>query len=150
MQVTPANVLQIRNALLAESQLLHDKVLAAQRQVHVGKPGNDEVSESAAEGFNTKIKALLDQCQAYVDALAAAAGNLSQMAKSYGHTEQQINDSFKNFQTDHPAPTSLPAFPTSPGPPRSFVDSLASTTSAQPSSPPIDHRSLFPGANGER
>jgi len=107
-------VLQIRNALLAESQLLSKRVALATKDAAVGKPGQDPVSQTAADGFNQKIKTLLDQCHAYVNALAEAAGNLERMAKSYGHTEQQINDSFTRFQIDHPAPTSVP---TSPGPP---------------------------------
>jgi len=116
MQVTPTNVLQIRNALLAESDLLGDRINLARAQAQVGKPGQDPVSQVAADGFNAKIKALMDQCQAYVDALVEAAGELGQMAKSYGHTEQQIANSFKKFQIDNPPPTSVPTSPAAPGP----------------------------------
>jgi uncharacterized protein YukE len=150
MQVTPANVLHIRNALLAESQLLHDKVMTAQRQVHVGEPGRDDVSGQASEGFNPKIRGLIDQCAAYVDALAEAANNLGQTAKSYGHTEQQISESFVRFQTDNPAPTSVPSSPTASGPPlMSFARSLTSSTPSKAVQTPGDPRTLFPEASGE-
>jgi hypothetical protein len=149
MQVTPANVLQIRNALLAESQLLSDKVIQATTDAAVGEPGKDPVSQTAAGGFNSKIKTLLDQCTAYVNALATAADDLEQTAKSYGHTEQEINDSFAKFRTDHPAPTSVPTSPSAPGPPLlSFAHSLASPAPAQTSPTPGDPRSLFPNVSG--
>jgi len=108
MQVTPANVLQIRNALLAESRLLSGKVETATSGVLVGEPGLDDVSKQAATAFNAKINALMTQCQGYVEALKTAAHELEQMAKSYGHTEQQINDSFAKFQIDNPPPSEPP------------------------------------------
>jgi uncharacterized protein YukE len=146
MQVTPANVLHIRNALLAESQLLARQVSLARLHAEVGKPGQDPVSETAAGGFNDKIKSLVNQCQAYVDALATSAVELEQMAKTYGHTEKQISDSFSKFKTDHPAPMSLPTSPSAAGPPiLSFAQSLAT---AGPSQPKPDLTSLFPGADG--
>jgi hypothetical protein len=149
MQVTPANVLHIRNALLAESQLLSDKVAVATARAAVGKPGHDPVSETASDGFNQKIKALMDQCQGYVNALTEAAASLEQTAKSYGHTEQQINDSFAMFQTDHPAPTSMPTSSAAPGPPLlSFARSVAGTAPGQAEPVPGDLRSLFPDAGG--
>jgi uncharacterized protein YukE len=149
MQVTPANVLQIRNALLAESQLLSDKVAVATGRATVGKPGQDPVSETASDGFNQKIKALMDQCHGYVNALTEAAASLEQTAKSYGHTEQQINESFIKFQTDHPAPTSMPTSPPTPGPPLlSFARTVAGLAPSRATPVPGDLRSLFPGAGG--
>jgi uncharacterized protein YukE len=148
MQVTPANVLHIRNALLAESRLLTEKVAAARLQTEVRKPGQDPVSQTAAQGFNEKINSLMTQCHAYVSALTEAAGNLEQMAKSYGHTEQQISDSFERFQTDNPAPTALPSSAAAPGPAvLSFAQSLANQ-GPRPPSASGELRSLFPGTDG--
>ena len=149
MQVTPSNVLQIRNALLAESQLLSDKVAVASSTIQVGEPGLDEVSKSAAPAFNNKINALLNQCQAYGNALAEAAGNLEQMAKGYGHTEQQISESFTKFQSDNPAPSSAPGSTSAPDSAmQSFARSLASPAPVHPSPTPGGLRSLSPGASG--
>jgi hypothetical protein len=149
MQVTPANVLHIRNALLAESQLLNKKVAMATRDAAVGKPGQDPVSQTAADNFNQKIKTLLDQCQAYVNALDEAACALERTAKSYGHTDQQIKDSFAKFQCTHPAPTGVPTSPAAPGPALlSFARSVAGPAPTQSPPAPGDLGSLFPGAHG--
>jgi hypothetical protein len=151
MQVTPANVLHIRNALLAESRLLSGKVEMATSGVQVGEPGLDDVSRQASGGFNDKISALMNQCHAYVDALKAAAVELEQTAKGYGHTEDQINASFAKFQLDNPPPNSVPTSPSAPGPAMlSFAQSLASAEPSQPQPAVGDLRSLFPGLDGDR
>jgi len=102
-QVTPENVLALHNALAAEAKLIHGKIAVASYSAHVGKPGADEVSTTAAEGFNAKIDSLVKQCVAYADALQASADNLARIAKNYGHTEAEINASFATFNTGYQA-----------------------------------------------
>jgi hypothetical protein len=68
MRVTPDNVLQIRNALLAESLVLREHLDQASQAAVVGKPGADEVSRRAAPAFNATITALFEECRAYVAA----------------------------------------------------------------------------------
>lgn len=106
LRITPANVMQVRNALLAESQLMRDQVAMMKMNVGmgVGRPGLDRVSERAEPEFNAKIGAMLEQWAAYVDALKAGAEELGQMARRYGHTEDQLAASFRRFQRDNPPP----------------------------------------------
>lgn len=104
LRITPANVMQVRNALLAESQLMRDQVAMMKMGTGVGRPGLDRVSERAEPEFNAKIGALLEQWAAYVDALKAGAEELGQMARRYGHTEDQLAASFRQFQRDNPPP----------------------------------------------
>jgi hypothetical protein len=62
--VTPGNVLQIRNALQAESDRLIAKLKLHQPALRVGEAGPDPISEPAAAAFNTKIASLVDGCWA--------------------------------------------------------------------------------------
>lgn len=119
MRVTPQNVLQIRNALLAEAQLMADKVQRARTECTVGEPGRDPVSLEMAPMFNGKIGALLGEWDAYVRSLKEGAGALGQMAKAYGRTEQEIKDSFSQHLRDNPPPVH-PGLPQPPLPPSGF------------------------------
>lgn len=99
-QVNPANVLQIRAALLTEADRL-DKVLGRHgRTLHVRAPAADPVSGVTEQLLNPKIDGLTDQFKAYVGALKAAGAVLADTARRYGFAEQQINDSFKQQDQD--------------------------------------------------
>lgn len=113
LRITPANVLQVRNALLAESQLMRDQIAMMRMNIGmgIGRPGLERVSERAETEFNAKIGALLEQWASYVEALKAGAEELGRAARRYGHTEDQVAASFRQFQRDNPPPTS-------PGSPR--------------------------------
>ena len=99
MQVTPANVLQVRNALRGEAQRLGDLLRAHDYTLTV-RPGTDPVSRPAAELFNEKM-ALRKQYQEYVNALQRAGQALEQTARAYGHSEQDIRDSFATYVDAH-------------------------------------------------
>jgi uncharacterized protein YukE len=101
LAVTPDNVLQIRNTLKGESDLLGLQLRLHQPNLVVGAPGRDPVSGEAAKAFNEKIKGLLDGCWAYVNVLADAAESLHQTALGYGNTEDQITASFTNYAAEH-------------------------------------------------
>ena len=103
MQVTPENVLQIRNVLKAEANRLADVIAVNEFRLHVDLCGGDPVSRNAADGFNAKIKRLLDQCNGYVRALRTAAVALERAAANYGHSEEEIENSFDKFRPEHPA-----------------------------------------------
>jgi hypothetical protein len=107
VRVTPENVLVIRNVVLSEATLLYGKVRQARKDIVVGEPGQDPVSQRTAAQANPKIQAMLAQCQAYVDELATAADQLGRTARGYGYTEQHILDSFTRYQGANPVPTTL-------------------------------------------
>ena len=112
LRVTPENVLLIGNALQAEAILLGEKIYRAMGETVVREPGRDPVSVDAVPRFNAKITNLLTECQVYVNALAEAAAQMAQTARRYGHTEQEITDSFTRYQIENPPPTIAPPMPT--------------------------------------
>ncbi|HWN33893.1 MAG TPA: hypothetical protein VNP03_14180 [Pseudonocardia sp.] len=109
LAVTPDNVLRVHNALKAEAVRLGNLMLAYAPMLHVGECGSDPVSGPAADQFNTKIRALVDQCTGYAKALDDAATALGRTARTYGHNEAQIAASFDAFQRSHPASPTTPA-----------------------------------------
>jgi hypothetical protein len=98
LRVNRANVLQVRNALKAESVRLGNLMQMHGRSLHVGECGPDPVSGPAAGLFNAKIQAMVVQCNGYVQALGDAADALDQTAHAYGYNEDQIAASFKSYQ----------------------------------------------------
>ena len=104
LRVNRENVLQVRNALKAESVRLGNLMVLHGPMLHVGECGPDPVSAPAANLFNTKIQAMVAQCTSYVQALGDAAEALGQTAQTYGYNEEQIAASFKNYQDGHGGP----------------------------------------------
>jgi hypothetical protein len=98
LRVNRENVLQVRNALKAESVRLDNLLQMHGAMLHVGECGPDPVSAPAAGLFNGKIKAMVAQCNGYVQALGDAADALGQTAQTYGYNETQIAASFKSYQ----------------------------------------------------
>jgi hypothetical protein len=98
LRVSRDNVLQVRNALKAESVRLRRLMTLHAPMLQVGECGPDPVSAPAAELFNGKIKAMVAQCTGYVQALGDAADALGQTAQGYGFNEEQIAASFKSYQ----------------------------------------------------
>lgn len=107
MQVTPENIVHVSNVLRAESDYLATRARWARNNCVVGEPGKDPVSSVAADGFNRKIRLLLDQCQAYCDRLGAASDDLARTAKTYGHTDDDIARSLTSIQANYGQPTTL-------------------------------------------
>lgn len=102
-QVTPENVLLLHNGLKSEAQYLRNQMHRHGFPVLVGKPGLDPVSKPAAKAFNDKIQALNQQLQAYLTQLDKMGEAMAQTAKSYGHTEDQLTASLKNFYPGYAA-----------------------------------------------
>ncbi|HWN34406.1 MAG TPA: hypothetical protein VNP03_16770, partial [Pseudonocardia sp.] len=92
------NVLQVRNALKAESDRLRRLMALHAPMLQVGECGPDPVSAPAAGLFNAKIRAMVAQCNGYVRALGEAADALGQTAQSYGYNEGQIAASFQSYE----------------------------------------------------
>ena len=97
LQVTPANVLQVRNALRGETERLGQLLVRYDGALPVQPHAADPVSVAAAPLFNEKIAALRQQCQGYVDALSQAGLELERTAREYGQAEQQIQQSFDSY-----------------------------------------------------
>lgn len=100
-QVTPENVLLLHNGLKAEAKFLNTQLRNFTFRAKVGKPGNDPVSEQAANVFNAKINRLSTEVGAYIAALDEMAEAMAGIAKSYGHTEDQITASFTRFNSSY-------------------------------------------------
>jgi hypothetical protein len=155
LQVSRENVLQVRNALKAESVRLGNLLVLHGPMLHVGECGPDPVSAPAASLFNTKIQTMAAQCTRYVQALGDAADALGQTAQSYGYNEEQIAASFKSYQDSHrtaPAPASPPVMTLSAPSP---VGQILGPYLPPATTPPGDFRPLnnqpstsFPGLNG--
>lgn len=98
MQVTPENVLQIRNALRGEAQRLGDLLRLHDYNLTVRPPGGDPVSGPAAELFNEKIAAVKKQCVGYINMLDEAGLTLEQNARAYRYTDHEIKDSLAAYK----------------------------------------------------
>ena len=103
VRVTPENVLQLRNALAAEVDRLSATLQLRERALHVGECGKDPLSRPVADAFNQKIQSLVTQMQAYVRELSGARDALHETALTYGHTEDQVRQSFDAFRATLPA-----------------------------------------------
>ena len=100
IQVTPENVLRLRNALHAEVVRFTTLLRRHQRDLHVGECGQDPLSRPAAEVFNRTIAAHVQATTDYIDQLTGARDACHQMATSYGHSEAEISQSFTAFNRD--------------------------------------------------
>lgn len=112
-QVTPENVLDVRNVLMQEVVRLQmvikrydmpsdfatepaDSGLmgTAGSGFRIGRCSDDPVSGPAQVSFNRKIMAIIDNCRAYVADLYSAADTLADIARSYQYSEDEIARSF--------------------------------------------------------
>jgi hypothetical protein len=98
MQVNPNNVLDVRRAVLTEAEDLREFVRLNGQRMKVGLCGSDPVSPIAAQGFNEKIDAHIEEVIAYVRSLVDAGQQLARAAREYGHTEAEITASFTSRQ----------------------------------------------------
>ncbi|MFC5995996.1 hypothetical protein ACFQE5_17460 [Pseudonocardia hispaniensis] len=94
MQVDRDTVLQARAALLEETLRLRRALLVHASDEGIGLCGGDPISPVAAQAFNERIGALLEHCRRYTDDLETAGHTLGEIARRYGHTEDDIARSF--------------------------------------------------------
>jgi hypothetical protein len=93
-QVNQDTVLQARAALLGEAQRLKDEIRLSSIDQGIGLCGGDPVSSDAASAFSERIDGLLLRCSRYTDELEQAANALTDTAREYGFTEDDIRHSF--------------------------------------------------------
>ncbi|MDN5917844.1 MAG: hypothetical protein L0I76_22570 [Pseudonocardia sp.] len=112
MRVDRDSVLGVRKVLLEEADELHQAMTDATLEVppasmpgRMGTPGqgvwigrcsDDPISGPAQISFNRKIAAAVEPCWQYIQDLRLAGEQLAEVAKQYGHTEQQIQDHFRS------------------------------------------------------
>lgn len=96
MTVTPENVQQLYNVFQTEASVLKNSMTRT-FNFKVGKAAEDPVSPRAAAGFNAKLDVYQQRVNGFIRELEETAKALADAAKSYGHTEEQIQGSFKKF-----------------------------------------------------
>ena len=138
--MTTEALLQARNVLQTEHDLLSGLLRTYQGDLVVNDCGTDPVSPHASTGFNEKIGLIVRQATAYVQSLQDATDQLDHTLHGYETTDEQIKTSFEAYKQSHPASTQSPdtVRPTSP------FDPAASLRQYTPSRQPGD---LSPLAN---
>lgn len=99
VQVNPDNILQVRNAYLAQQQRLDDTLQDARRSRAAILPGRDPISIDYAPVFGSRVDAVVDRFRAHVEELREATNRLGEAAREYGFTEDEIEGSFKDFRS---------------------------------------------------
>jgi hypothetical protein len=93
-QVDKDNVLQMQAALLNEGRDLRDFLRREQYNLKLVPLGGDPVSQQGTPAFNAKISgnpdSVYQRALEYAQKLIDAANALSETAKTYGHTEDEI------------------------------------------------------------
>lgn len=97
LQVTPENVLEVRQTLYAAARRMNayvtQSVVGAQ---YVGLCGGDPVSEQAQAAFSDRIAQISDNVTAFGVQLELAVVQLEKIAASYGYTEAEIKVAFRS------------------------------------------------------
>lgn len=110
LQVNSDNILQVRNAYLAQQLALAQALRNTRNSQAMVLPGQDPISIDFAPFFDRKIGLIVDRVRSHVEELREATRRLSEAAREYGHTEEQVEQSFKDFQARN-------AVVATPGPP---------------------------------
>jgi hypothetical protein len=97
LQVTPENVLEVRQTLYAAAQRINayvtQSVVGAQ---YVGLCGGDPVSEQAQLAFSDRIAQTAENVTMFGVQLEWAVVQLEKIAVSYGYTEIEIKMAFSS------------------------------------------------------
>jgi hypothetical protein len=98
LRVDQHNVMQAARMVMEESTRFRAKVNARLGGLQVDPVGGDPVSMEAALVLNTKFWDSADsyyaRCLDYADMLEKLAHQLGEAAKTYGHTEEQVEAMF--------------------------------------------------------
>jgi hypothetical protein len=97
LQVNPDNVLKVRAALLAESDRLNSALQHGDYGDWVGLCAGDPLSADARAAFNDRIDEVVAYCRRYADSVRASGDSLEQIAKEYGHTDDEIAASYRRI-----------------------------------------------------
>jgi len=98
LQVNGENVLAVHRAFQQHADELGSGLQQIGADVEIGLCGRDPVSEMAAgpQSFGGKVNQLLDAHWRHRDELAAVASLLRATARSYGHSEDEIERSLED------------------------------------------------------
>lgn len=101
IQVDSRNILQVRNAYVAQQERLVDALRAAQNsRSRTGlAPGRDPISVDYADIFGRKVDTVVDRFRDHVAELREATNRLGEAAREYGFTEDEIEQSFTDFRS---------------------------------------------------
>lgn len=95
MQVTPENILKVRALFLTEAERVTDVIRGLTLGRGVESCGGDPLSPEAAKAFNRRIAHELEQARLYGLRLQQAGEELGRIARKYGHSDAEIERSFK-------------------------------------------------------
>lgn len=96
LQVTPANVLGVYAVIMQEATRLQASMQRFQKDYGQGMPllGADPISPYASRGFTELTEQLLAKCQNDIDDLQRLGDGLAEVARAYGHTEEEVMAAF--------------------------------------------------------
>lgn len=101
LQVNSDNILQVRNAYLAQQERLDDALRTTRNSQSLTglAPGQDPISTDYAPFFNRRIAIIGSRFEAHAKELREATNRLGEAAREYGLTEGEIEQSFRDFQS---------------------------------------------------
>ncbi|AOS66172.1 hypothetical protein [Actinoalloteichus hymeniacidonis] len=98
IEVSEETVLGVRSVLLAEAERLRGGLIHLHRELNVEPMGGDPVSLEAAPIWTGRLAVDQDsywqRCWDYMESLRQAGEELTQIALTYGYTEEEISNSF--------------------------------------------------------
>ncbi|MGH3913819.1 MAG: hypothetical protein ACRDTC_10480 [Pseudonocardiaceae bacterium] len=96
--VSREDVLSKRAALLAEAEGFQVFLNSIEYQLRMVPMGGDPVSEDVAKGVTERLRddndSYFNVCQAWVNNLIQTAGTMTEVARQYGYTDEEIAASF--------------------------------------------------------
>lgn len=94
LQVSPANVLQVRAAFVVQRQAIETATAQARRDFSIVECGGDPVSRDYTPEFRRKLFAIAEVHQRHAEEIAEAIQRLDEAAREYGLVEDEVTDSF--------------------------------------------------------
>jgi PE family len=126
LRVTPETVLGVAQVVMEEVNRLRQSMWRFQF-AHQGMPelGSDPVSKAAAPAFTEATTRLVRRCQSSIDELAKVGDELTQAARAYGKSEDEIKATFDAATKVAYSASPVPPSPVDlPAPLRSLFDSV--------------------------
>lgn len=97
-QVNRDNVLAVRNALRTQTDTMRVALQKANLELRLACCGGDPVSADATPMFQGKIDGVLAKHWAHYAEIREAVDRLTETAREYGYTDEQIRASFARSQ----------------------------------------------------
>lgn len=94
LRVDRDTVMRAIRIVLDEAERYREKLKGYQAGMIVSAPGGDPVSYVAQRGLNERlwlgVDSYLSRCRQYARTLDALAEQLAEVARTYGHTEEEV------------------------------------------------------------